>query len=252
MEHVNVNNTCVILHKADFFHCSQTYDILSQLNHVCCTNHDMCISGFPNRCSPECASLVNLVFTNCKPVIDLSGIVSMTGWDDFHQMCMDTSGSTGDKEIPFNCAVWYDGCNTCSVTDGNVNFCSRRMCLTMGEQSCREHHDNVTTTHESRGDCFDGLDNDGDGLSDCDDPDCLIYGRCRTVGVEDGRFCLDGIDNDGDGLADCMDDDCMKDPRAQRRCATFVRPIIAQPPMLPPDIMPSPRPSPGPSPGPGH
>ena len=162
---------------------------------------------------------------------------------------MDTSGSVEDKPIPINCAVWYDGCNTCSVTDGNVNFCSRRMCLTMGEQSCREHHDNITITHESQGDCFDGLDNDNDGLADCDDPDCRIYGRCRIADTETGRACFDGLDNDGDGLSDCMDDDCMKDPRSQRRCADFVRPIVAQPPMMMPPVS---TPVPAPVPSNGH
>lgn len=217
-----------------FFHCSQSYDVLSQMNNVCCTNRDYCLTGFPDRCSPECASLVNLVFTNCKPVVDLSGIVGSNGWTDFHNKCLQTSGSVGEKEIPFNCAVWYDGCNTCSVVNGDVQFCSRRMCLTMGEQSCREHHTNVTTTHESRGDCFDGLDNDNDGLSDCDDPDCSIYGRCRRLDTEDGRFCFDNIDNDNDGLTDCADDDCIKDPRAANRCSNYIRPLIEEPPMIHP------------------
>lgn len=219
----------------DFFHCAQSYDVLSQMNSVCCANRDMCITGFPRDCSPECASLVNLVFANCKTALNLDDITAQSGWSDFHQKCMDTGGSTGPKEIPVNCAVWYDGCNTCSVMDGNVNFCSRRMCLTMGEQSCREHHTNVTTTHETRDECFDGLDNDDDGLSDCDDPDCLIYGRCRRVGdQETGRECFDGLDNDGDGMADCFDDDCIKDPRISSHCSGVIRPLIPEPQMMPP------------------
>lgn len=216
----------------DFFHCSQSYSVLSQMNNICCTNKDMCISGFPNQCSPECASLVNLVFTNCESTLNLDNIIGQTGWTDFHRLCQETSGSTEPKEIPINCAVWYDGCNTCSVTDGGINFCTRRMCLTMGEQSCREHHDNITETHETRDECFDGIDNDADGMSDCDDPDCRIYGRCRTSNSESGRECFDNLDNDGDGLTDCADDDCIKDPRAQRRCADYIRPLIPEPPMV--------------------
>lgn len=217
----------------DFFHCSQSFDILSQMNSVCCTNKDMCLSGFPNKCSPECASLVNLVFTNCQSTLNLDNIVGQSGWLDFHRLCQETSGSVGSKDIPINCAVWFDGCNTCSVTNGGVNFCSRRMCLTMGEQSCREHNDNITETHESDRTCFDGLDNDGDGLSDCDDPDCRIYGRCRTTSSESGRECFDGLDNDGDGLIDCDDDECIKDPRVEARCYGYVRPMIPEPPMIP-------------------
>jgi len=42
--------------------------------------------------------------------------------------------------------------------------------------------------------CFDGIDNDGDGRLDLDDPDC--------------PRCFDGIDNDADNLIDSADPDC--------------------------------------------
>ena len=81
---------------------------------------------------------------------------------------------------------------------------------------------------------------------ECSEDECTSYGLgeagkcdwdengkvCKPANFN-GELCFDGIDNDGDDLTDCMDDDCMKDPRAQRRCATFVRPIIAQPPIPP-------------------
>ena len=47
--------------------------------------------------------------------------------------------------------------------------------------------------------CGDGADNDEDGATDCEDSDC--DGDCP----ED---CDDGRDNDGDGLLDCEDGDC--------------------------------------------
>ena len=52
--------------------------------------------------------------------------------------------------------------------------------------------------------CFDGVDNDCDGLVDCDDSGCL------TVCSE--YYCDDGIDNDGNGLIDCDDSQCEFDP----------------------------------------
>ena len=45
--------------------------------------------------------------------------------------------------------------------------------------------------------CGDGIDNNCDGLIDCEDPDCQI-----------DEVCDDGIDNDCDGLIDCDDPDC--------------------------------------------
>jgi len=52
--------------------------------------------------------------------------------------------------------------------------------------------------------CADGLDNDGDGLTDCSDPDCISASSCSPETV-----CDDGIDNDSDGLTDCDDPDCF-------------------------------------------
>jgi len=61
-----------------------------------------------------------------------------------------------------------------------------------------------TGTSEPVEDCTDGADNDGDGLADCEDEDCL------DVCLED---CADDLDNDGDGAIGCDDDECLGDPR---------------------------------------
>jgi len=52
-------------------------------------------------------------------------------------------------------------------------------------------------------DCTNGLDDDTDGLTDCDDPDCNGYPVC-----DGGEHCFDGVDNDGDNAIDCADDNC--------------------------------------------
>jgi len=53
-------------------------------------------------------------------------------------------------------------------------------------------------------DCSTEGDEDGDQLSDCDDPDCNFAWLCRDV----GENCMDGVDNDGDGAVDCADPNC--------------------------------------------
>jgi len=53
--------------------------------------------------------------------------------------------------------------------------------------------------------CNDGIDNDGDGLIDSEDPDC--------VAPPQPEICDDGIDNDGDELIDSDDPDCVADTR---------------------------------------
>ncbi|NVB37549.1 hypothetical protein G6O69_06875 [Pseudenhygromyxa sp. WMMC2535] len=47
-----------------------------------------------------------------------------------------------------------------------------------------------------------GIDDDCDGLSNCNDPSCSL--KC----TETGARCNDDIDNDNDGLTDCDDPDC--------------------------------------------
>jgi hypothetical protein len=61
-------------------------------------------------------------------------------------------------------------------------------------------------------DCDDGLDNDGDTVADCADPECRWVLPC----YED--VCNDGLDNDHDGPADCADFDCMSLPGCPTTC----------------------------------
>ena len=52
--------------------------------------------------------------------------------------------------------------------------------------------------------CDDAVDNDVDGSTDCDDPDCHSSGMCEVSSFN----CDDAVDNDGDGLTDCDDPNC--------------------------------------------
>ena len=73
--------------------------------------------------------------------------------------------------------------------------------------------------------CDDGKDQDGDGLTDCDDPDCEDTAACRPGSGGDGSgigvggdnaggapnietSCTNRVDDDGDGDTDCEDSDC--------------------------------------------
>jgi len=69
----------------------------------------------------------------------------------------------------------------------------------------------VATAPETN--CSDGIDNDGDGLVDCNDQDCQLDPVCQLPTFE--TDCADGVDNDGDGFIDCADSDCDADPICQ-------------------------------------
>ncbi len=53
--------------------------------------------------------------------------------------------------------------------------------------------------------CSDSLDNDHNGLIDCDEPLCLNFSVCSESGTD---FCQDQLDNDNDSFIDCLDDEC--------------------------------------------
>ena len=58
------------------------------------------------------------------------------------------------------------------------------------------------STEEAETSCNDGEDNDCDDTVDCRDSDCVDNASCVEV-------CDDGEDNDADGKFDCEDDDCV-------------------------------------------
>ena len=51
--------------------------------------------------------------------------------------------------------------------------------------------------------CAGGIDEDGDGLVDCHDPDCATAPECQPR-----EICDNCVDDDGDGLVDSDDPDC--------------------------------------------
>ncbi len=73
-----------------------------------------------------------------------------------------------------------------------------------GEVASRPAPATSAATSWSAENCTNGVDDDGDGLIDCEDGECLADSAC----TED---CTNGADDDGDGLADCEDGACAGD-----------------------------------------
>ncbi|MBW2702604.1 MAG: hypothetical protein JRF33_17430 [Deltaproteobacteria bacterium] len=66
--------------------------------------------------------------------------------------------------------------------------------------------------------CANRIDDDGDGVVDCVDPDCRDSDICQS----NPEFCSDGLDNDLDGDVDCMDNDCAGGPLCAEDCGNGV------------------------------
>ena len=57
-----------------------------------------------------------------------------------------------------------------------------------------------------------GIDTDGDGMEANNDPDCFIFQQFGYTPIEGGPQCGNGVDDDGDGIVDCDDESCKYDP----------------------------------------
>ena len=65
---------------------------------------------------------------------------------------------------------------------------------------------------ETDGPDIDSLDGQSE-LAGCDDPDCASYYLCSAeLRIEGHDQCNDCVDNDADGLEDCEDTDCLDSP----------------------------------------
>ncbi len=122
-------------------------------------------------------------------------------------LCDDTNPCTDDSCDPAagcmhvnNTALCDDG-DACTTGDS----CSDGKCHG-GSNSCTGKETN----------CGNGIDDDKDGATDCQDNDCSASDLCKVTGPE--TICNDKIDNDNDGKTDCDDTDCAKDPA----CAVLV------------------------------
>lgn len=127
-----------------------------------------------------------------------------------------------------------------------------------------------TTSENTPQACKDGVDNDGDGFTDCDDQDCGALVFCQeqpeepppeetpTAPAQENtpQACQDGADNDGDGFADCEDQDCsmfvfcQEEGTAGGTGTTAATTTTTTTPPPPSEPAPSPEPEPAPAPVP--
>ena len=96
------------------------------------------------------------------------------------------------------------------TNQGIVQFCEDQAAEEAAAQGPGEPEDNDAA-------CSDGIDNDNNGYTDCDDFSCTrndavtVCGGGGTPELTD-LSCSDGLDNDNDGFVDCADADCSWNP----------------------------------------
>jgi len=83
------------------------------------------------------------------------------------------------------------------------------MLLLLACRSPDEDAANGDTAPATETSCTDGVDNDANGLLDCEDAACDGVGSCVELD------CTDGRDDEADGAVDCFDSDCWGEGTCQ-------------------------------------
>lgn len=122
--------------------------------------------------------------------------------------CADIVGECADDLLTTEHTDWsaaVDGCLELSNC-GNFANCYNAIDVCTVDDGAQPAFEGDDAT------CSDGIDNDGNGFTDCDDFACSDNDAvtvCAPPPAEDtDAACSDGIDNDGDGFIDCEDFDC--------------------------------------------
>jgi len=87
--------------------------------------------------------------------------------------------------IPYNCATWYDGCNTCQVTNGAASICTMMACFITQQPECLSYYINLNEGDICYRFCEDGSqgtvnrqENCPSG-SECTPPNTISYDSCN-------------------------------------------------------------------------
>ena len=185
-----------------------------------CMNAGECNDGFACNGRERCRE----GFCEARPPLVCDDGIPCTT-----EVCVESAG--GCQVTPDDAACdnrfFCDGVEVCNPDRGCVSGppidcndrdrCTRDYCDEAGRSCVNEPTPDCGCSDFE--DCTDGVDNDCNRLTDCDDPACAMDPSCMPCAPFEFD-CSDRRDNDCDRQIDCDDPDCAGDP-ACGGCAPF-------------------------------
>ncbi len=142
---------------------------------------------------PGADEVCNGIDDDCDEAVDEDAVDASTWYrDEDGDGYGDPGVTTRACEQP---SGWVDDSSDCDDQDPAV-FPGAVELLNGVDDDCDGEVDDFPPEE----DCADGSDNDHDGLTDCEDDDCV------DICLED---CSNGVDDDADRAIDCADDECF-------------------------------------------
>ena len=190
---------------------------------------EICDNGLDDDCDGD----IDCDDADCfgDPACPSCGDGTCNPGEDCHTCPSDCIGQTGGRPSSRYCCgdgvcEGAEDAINCEVDCGAGPVCGDGTC-DPGEDECNCSQDCGTPPAEI---CGNGIDDDCDGYSDCDDVDCFGDPSCPTCGdgtcdpgedqcncsqdcgTPPAEICDNGVDDDCDGFTDCDDSDCFGDP----------------------------------------
>jgi len=116
-------------------------------------------------------------------------------------------------QLPDRPGYWVQDAEYAYVARNNTNAVDRYDLATWERSPAALFSGSEVAPFES---CGGGGDEDGDGLADCEDPDCVEQAMCSGL-----ETCVWNEDFDGDGLTACADPDCGGSGSCRRTPSDF-------------------------------
>lgn len=125
------------------------FDLWTEINDLDVNNGAIFImnpdENFDNKVEYLLGQITVLKDSNPTVILNVQGrtVENERSWSETNiRFNLNSPQSIQYETIPLGCIIWYDGCNTCVVNQGNIGVCTRLMCFHEDYPRCLRYSNN--------------------------------------------------------------------------------------------------------------